>query len=297
MTHLTLVVLAAGLGSRYGGLKQLDGFGPWQETLLEYGVYDAIQAWFDRIVFIIRETFAEEFRDRIGHAIEKKAQVTYVYQEMESFVPSVFSWIVADRQKPRGTAHALLVAKHVVTTPFAVINADDFYGRAAYLQIADFLQTSTPEQMGLVGYVLGNTISPYGAVNRGVCRVKNNTLVSIHEHLKISPEGEAFKDHEGVILAPDVVVSMNFRWFHLPFFDDIENEFSRFLESYVPEKGGEYFIPLAVDQYLSVHPGACEVMMSHDIWCGVTYPEDKPFVQEHITALVQKEIYPKRLRD
>lgn len=297
MSKLTLVVLAAGLGSRYGGLKQMNGFGPSNETLLEYGVYDAIQAWFEKVVFIIRESFAQEFKDRIWSKLSKKIEVTYVCQEIDAQVPEQFVWLIPDRQKPRGTAHAVLVARDVVTTPFAVINADDFYGRAAYLQIATFLHTSAPEDMWLVGYVLKNTISPYGAVNRGVCSVDAGKLVSVHEHLKINSQEGDFVDQEGIVVAPDTIVSMNFRWFHPSFFQAIEDWFIKFLSLYALQKKGEYFIPLTVDTYLQQHKWTCEVMMSHDIRCGVTYPEDNPFVQQHIGSLVKQWVYPEKLWD
>lgn len=291
---LTLVVLAAWMGSRYGGLKQLDEFWPHGETILEYSIYDALHAWFDHIVFIIREHFADAFQERIGKKIAQKAKISYVFQEKDSFFPSEYIGLLKNREKPRGTAHATLVAKVVVTTPFAVINADDFYGRDAFGQIASFLLSSEKETMGMVGYMLENTLSPYGSINRGVCSVENAMLVSVVERLKIQEKNDGnLYDEQWVIISRDSIVSMNFRWFHPSFFDALEAWFETFLQHY--SGSGEYFIPLVVDTLIAEKKAYCRVMMSHDQWCGVSYQEDKPFVQETIAGLHRQWVYPEQL--
>lgn len=291
---LSLVILAAWFGSRYGGLKQIDWFGPQQEPIILYSVYDALQAWFDHVVFVIREDFADLFVQHIGRYVEKVVRVSYVFQTKDAYVPIQYKNLISWREKPWGTAHATLVAKDVVSQPFAVINADDFYGRDAFLQIAWFLSTCTPEQIGMVGYVLKNTVSPFGSINRWVCEVKNNSLVSIIERLKIvMDEAWQFSNPECSHIDPLTPVSMNFWWFHQSFFWYIETHFEEFLETW--HGAWEYFIPLVVDRCLHDEHMNCKVMMSNDLWCGVSYQEDKPFVQESIAELHAKWVYPEQL--
>jgi UTP-glucose-1-phosphate uridylyltransferase len=296
MNKLTLVILAAGMWSRYGGLKQMDTFGPHDESLLEYGIYDALRAWFDKIVFVVREYFAEEFKTRIGNRIAQQIEVVYVYQEPTTLLPPEYTHLLESRQKPRGTAHAVLVTKDVVDSPFAVINADDFYGAHAYQQIATFLTSPHPQKMALVGYTLRNTLSPFGSVNRGVCAVHEGTLDHIVERIKIQKDDTwVLADELGTQFTGDEVVSMNFWWFYPAFFCTVEKWFGEFLASYIPEKGGEYFIPLVVDQLITDQQATCAVFQSEDFRCGVTNPEDKPFVQAHIADLVAKGAYPEKL--
>ncbi len=291
---LSLVVLAAWFWSRYGGLKQLDWFWPHQEPIILYSVYDAIQAWFDHIVFVIREDFAQAFRSTIWTLVEKEVRVTYVYQEKTAYLPLQQQHLVSSREKPWWTAHATLVAKEYVDTPFAVINADDFYGREAFFSLANYLKTISPQQMSMVGYIFKNTLSPFWSINRWVCEVSDRKLFSIQERLKITHGDDGlFRDQDGEIVNPDAVVSMNFWWFHPTFFAYLEQYFATFLDE--GQWVGEYFIPLVVDKCLQVHDMSCEVMMSHDQWCGVSYPEDKPFVQNTIAALHEKWVYPEQL--
>ncbi len=285
------------MGSRYGGLKQMDGFGPHEESLLEYSVYDAIRAGFDKVVFVIREYFADEFKARIGNRIAQSVEVVYVYQEANTLLPEIYTPLLAERQKPRGTAHAVLVAKEVIDTPFAVINADDFYGAHAYQQIATFLSNPHAERIALVGYTLRNTISPFGSVNRGVCATHDGVLDHIVERLKIKKNDQGvLEDESGTTFTGDEVVSMNFWWFYPEFFSAAEQWFTQFLSTYDPTKWGEYFIPLVVDQLITQQQATCAVYKSEDFRCGVTNPEDKPFVQSHIAELVKAGNYPEKLR-
>jgi hypothetical protein len=291
---LSLVILAAWFGSRYGGLKQLDWFWPHEEPIILYSIYDAIEAWFDHVVFVIREDFAELFKERIWRRVENKIRVSYVFQETTSYLPEKYAHLHPARQKPRWTAHAMLMAKDHIDQPFAVINADDFYGRDAYVQIAAFLQTITPDQMWMVGYVLKNTVSPFGSINRGVCEVKDGKLVSIVERLKINvDENGNYYNPETDFIDANALVSMNFWWFHPSFFEYTETYFEKFLEE--GEGSGEYFITLVVDICLRAYQMSCEVMMSTDQRCGVSYQEDKPFVQETIANLHATGVYPARL--
>jgi len=291
---LSLIVLAAWFGSRYGGLKQLDGFWPHEEPIILYSVYDAVQAWFDHIFFVIRKDFASEFKSSIGVLVEKKVRVTYVYQEKSMYVPEKYEHLIALREKPWWTAHATLVAKEYVDSPFAVINADDFYGREAFFLLVAYLKKITSEQMSMIGYVFENTLSPFWSINRWVCEVKDNKLISVKERLKISCGTDGcYRDQLWCEVRPSSPVSMNFWWFHPTFFVYLEEDFAQFLEE--GQWFGEYFIPLVVDTCLRKHSMSCEVMMSPDKRCGVSYQEDKPFVQQTIATLHDKGVYPEQL--
>lgn len=292
---LCLVVLAAWFGSRYGGLKQIDWFGPQDEPIILYSVYDAIQAWFDHVVFVIREEFAEEFQKAIWSKIASAVRVSYVYQRIESCLPEEFHALIDGREKPWWTAHAMLVAKEVVDSPFAVINADDFYGRDGFNTMAAYLQTIPEHHIGMIGYVFINTVSPFWAINRWVCDVADNgTLVSITERLHIHKTAEGvYCDEQWTPIPPKSPVSMNFWWFHPSFFLYVTLYFKEFLATTWGR--GEYFIPLVVDKVIDGHGYVCDVMMSHDQRCGVSYQEDKPFVQQTIAALHKQWVYPDNL--
>lgn len=289
----TLLVLAAWLGSRYGWLKQMDWFGPSGETILEYSVYDAIKAWFDHVVFVIREEFAEAFDKQIGSKIKGHAKVTYVYQSLDACVPDGFT--TDHREKPWGTSHALLVAKDVVKTPFAVINADDRYGNHSYQQMMNYLNKYCDAQTCLMlGYVLRKTLSKHGSVNRGICQVDNsNNLLGVVEHLNISSHGDTTAiDGDGVVLPIDSIVSMNFRWFHPSIFSFLQEQFESFLSQYGEDSKREFFIPLLVDVFITEAEGDCKVFACKDDWCGVTNPEDKPHVQVKFTQMSEAWLYP-----
>lgn len=291
----TLVVLAAGMWSRYGWLKQIDWFWPNNEPILLYSIYDAVYAWCTHIVFVIREEFHEAFHEAIWKKVPTSIRVSYVYQTITSMLPKEYIHLAEWREKPRGTAHATLVARDVVQGPFAVINADDFYGRDAFVQIATFLTTCTPHDIGMVGYVLKNTLSPYWSINRWVCAVQWGQLEKVTEHLKIQQQEDGkLYDEQGMYINHDAVVSMNFWWFHQSFFEGLYDWFVHFLNTYTGK--GEYFIPTVVDTLIHTWKKVtCKVLMSDDQRCGVSYQEDKPFVQSSIAALHAAWVYPEQL--
>lgn len=293
---LTLLVLAAGMWSRYGGLKQVDNFGPQGETLLEYSVYDAMKAWFTKVVFVIREEFAELFQQHVGDKLKDHITVEYVYQDITSLVPQGFD--TSHRMKPRGTAHAVLVAKDHLTTPFAVINADDYYGARSYHQIANFLRNNEdPTRFSLVGYVLEKTLSENGSVNRGVCTVEDNHLVSIEEHLGIIRKDQrAIQDQNGKVLSPDTIVSMNFFGFHPVLLQEFEEQFALFLQEHWTDPKKEFYIPMVCDTLISQGKSVCDVLISQDYRCGVTYPDDKPYVAGLLRKFIEANTYPAKLR-
>ncbi len=281
------------MGSRYGGLKQLDPMGPNGETLLDFSITDAIKAGFKKVVFVIRRDFADEFKANVGARHADKIEVEYAFQELTD-LPAGFS-VPDGRVKPWGTAHAIRAARDVVSDPFVAINADDYYGRDAYQRIVDFL-TANPDldasQCAMVGYPIRNTLSPHGSVNRGVCRIDNNLLQTVEEHVNIS-------DSDGVIrgenLAGDVVeipesalVSMNFWAFSEDFFEVLESHFTDFLKARGEEMKSECYIPTVVDERIQSGATRCVVLPTNGEWFGVTYPEDKPAVQKRLAALLAK---------
>lgn len=290
----TLIVLAAGMGSRYGGLKQLDPMGPAGETVLDYSVFDAIRAGFDRVIFVIREDFAEAFRDGIGARFADRIKVDYAFQSLhdlpEPFVPP------AERTKPWGTSHAILAARHLIDSPFAVINADDFYGRDAYARAAGFLSTITPSQSGLVAYPLRNTLSDHGQVNRGICEVSAGILKSVEEVLRIGQEENGSVTGEWLDgtrreVSPDAPVSMNFWVFPAEFIVALEAEFLNFLSTGIGVTG-ECYIPTVVDSLIRQGKTTCHVIETDASWFGVTYPEDKQPVVDSIRSLIAAREYP-----
>lgn len=291
----TLLILAAGMGSRYGGLKQVDGMGPAGETILEYSIFDALRAGFGKVVFIIRHDIEQEFREKVGKRIESHAEVEYAFQELDT----ALGWLPNPpaRQKPWGTAHAILAAKDHLDVPFAVINADDFYGPAAYQALSSFLiHECSPTLYGMVGYQLENTLSENGSVSRGVCAVDNEGFLSaINERTKIErfPEGIFyFEGEERFELAPKTPVSMNFWGFHPSILPEIEIQFRSFVEANQENPKSEFFIPLIVSQLLETEKIKLKVLNSDAQWIGVTYPEDKPLVQNALTDMTTHNTYP-----
>lgn len=290
----TLIVLAAGMGSRYGGLKQLDPMGPAGETVLDYSVFDAIRAGFDRVIFVIREDFAEAFHDGIGARFADRIKVEYAFQRIddlpEPFIPPV------ERTKPWGTSHAILATRHLVDSPFAVINADDFYGRDAYVRASGFLATITTRQCGLVAYPLQNTLSDHGQVNRGICEVASGVLESVEEVLRIGREMDAsitgeYLDGNRRTIAPNTLVSMNFWVFPADFMAALVEEFSKFLSTSIGMIG-ECYIPSVVDSLIRQGKMTCHVIETDASWFGVTYPEDKQPVVDAIRGLIVAGEYP-----
>ncbi len=295
----TLLVLAAGMGSRYGGLKQLDPMGPNGETVLDYSVFDAIRAGFDRVIFVIREDFAEAFREGIGSRFSDRITVEYAFQKLDDLpsphVPS------PSRTKPWGTTHAIRAARHLTTDPFAVINADDFYGRDAYAKAAEFMTRIPPGNCGMIGYPLKNTLSDHGQVNRGVCEVsEESVLSSVEEYLKIGREPNGKVTGEGLDgerreISEAAPVSMNFWIFTPEFMDDLEDEFLEFIKENSGKETGESYIPTVVDSLIRQGKTTCKVLETSSSWFGVTYPEDKELVVASIRGLIAAGDYPQSL--
>ncbi len=296
----TLLVLAAGMGSRYGGIKQIEGFGPSGETILEYSIYDAIRAGFGKIVFIVRD----DIRDAVNAIVEPglRGRVAYEFaiQNGVRFVPERFQ--NTGRTKPWGTGHAVLCASDVINTPFAVINADDFYGPESFRNMADFLIFNTdPNHHSMVGYELGNVLSEHGTVSRGVCEVDGNGyLTGINERLKVGWSNGKIVHRDGdteyELQATDAV-SMNFWGFKPGYFEITQKLFEDFLEINSGSASTEFFIPIGVQHIIDNGIGTFSVLKGGTTWFGVTYPEDKPIVQDSLNRLLDQGVYPRNLWD
>ena len=291
----TLLILAAGMASRYGGMKQIEAFGPDGETIMDYSIYDAIRAGFGKIVFIIREEFAEQFKDIFEPKLKGKIETAYVYQDMDAHLNGYER--PADRTKPWGTAHAVLCAKGVINEPFAVINADDFYGRDSFEKAAEFLHTDcSSNHYAIIGYQLKQTLSEYGTVNRGVCSTDNEGhLNSVVERLNISYKNGVVTCDDGLTpkeLDVNTIVSMNFWCFHPSIFDYSEKLFATFLEKRGAEPKSEFFIPIVADDFMHDGGGKIEIIPTNAIWFGVTYKEDAPAVRKAIDMLLEQGEYP-----
>lgn len=299
MSAPTLVILAAGMASRYGSMKQTEGFGPSGETIMEYSIYDAIRAGFGKVVFIIRADFAEAFKAVIEPKLAGKIETAYVFQSLDKFTEGYS--IPQERTKPWGTAHALLCTKGVVNEPFAVINADDYYGQAAFEEAYTFLKTTCSEkEYCILGYELANTLSENGTVSRGVCSLDDaGYLTSIKERTKIyRKEGDGIVyEEEGVEtpLAEDTRVSMNFMCFAPGFIDLCEAEFKLFLTKEGQALKSEFYIPFVAGRFKELNLGAVKVIPTNAKWFGVTYKEDAPEVKASIDALIDAKVYPTNL--
>jgi len=296
----TLLVLAAGMGSRYGGLKQMDPMGPNGETVLDYSVYDAIRAGFGRVVFIIRKDFADAFKQGVGARFADRIQVDYAFQSLED-LPAGFS-IPEARNKPWGTAHAVRAARHLVKDSFAVINADDFYGRDAYQKAAAFLQDSRRDHgmahYAMVGYPLVNTLSDHGDVNRGICTCNDEGLLNgVEEYVKIEREADGIVRGNALDGTRRQVcevspVSMNFWAFSHDFITHLETEFTEFLTNFGHLEKSECYIPTVVDALIRAGKADCMVLNTTSHWFGVTYPDDKQHVVASIRKLIETGDYP-----
>ena len=297
-----LLVMAAGLGSRYGGLKQLDKIGPNGEIILELSSYDAIKAGFEKIIFILRTEIVEDFKELIGNKLSQFAEIEYVIQDINN-IPEGFN-IPTDRVKPWGTGHAILCAKDIVKSPFLVINADDYYGQESFKLMYDYLSTNTEENHhAMVGYKLKNTLSENGHVARGICTVEDGELKEIVERTKIIKRDEsAFyteDEKEWIELDYNSIVSMNMWGFMNSIFEITEEGFKNFLQNNLnnnPLKA-EYFIPLVVSDLINSGKGKVKVINSKDKWYGVTYQEDKALVKEAIERMIDEGKYKKNLWD
>lgn len=294
----TLLVLAAGMGSRYGGLKQIDPIGPSNETIIDYSIHDAIEAGFGKIVFVIRESFEEEFKAIFNSKLTGKIEVDYVNQEIEK-VPDGITFN-KEREKPWGTGHAILIAKDCINEPFAVINADDYYGAEAFTTIADYLSnTITDQEYCMVGYQLANTISENGSVSRGVCETNENdhlTTVVERTHIEKLEDGIAYKENEQWVSLPaDAIVSMNFWGFTPQLFEHLESQFVTFLKEKGDQLKSEFFIPSVVANIIHDGKTKVKVLKSDAQWFGVTYREDKEKAIDAIGKLIEKGAYPSSL--
>jgi UTP-glucose-1-phosphate uridylyltransferase len=297
MTSPTLLVLAAGMGSRYGGLKQIDSVGPSGETIVDYSIYDALRAGFAKVVFVIRKDIQQSFRLTVGTRFEKHVDVKYVFQELDKLPPE-FS-VPAGRTKPWGTLHAVLMASDTINEPFAVINADDFYGAESYRSLARYLQ-SDPLNYSMVGFVLRNTLSDFGPVSRGVCQVDGNDfLQGIVELTNIMRDGAHAMntDATGRVtkLSGDEVVSMNMWGFGPHIFEQLREMFQEFLGRCGSDLSSESYLPSAVNELVLAGRAHVRVLRTNDLWCGITYREDHPRVVERISQLIRDGFYPKRL--
>ncbi|MHB9140534.1 MAG: nucleotidyltransferase family protein [Paludibacter sp.] len=296
----TLFVLAAGMGSRYGGLKQLDGLGPNGETIMDYSIYDAIKAGFGKVVFVIRTSFEKDFKAVVVDKFKDLIDTDIVFQEISN-VPEGSTYI-PEREKPWGTNHAVLMGKDVIKEPFAVINADDFYGQESFAILADFLRSVEGKQNKycMVGYHVGNTLSESGAVSRGVCVVdENNLLKNVVERTHIEEKGGTifYLDEKGeeVSIQANTPVSMNMWGFTPDYFDYSLDYFKEFLAENGQKLKSEFYIPLAVNNLIVKHKAACKVLDTPSKWFGVTYAEDRSQVVLKINELVRKGIYPEKL--
>ena len=296
-TETALVILAAGMASRYGSMKQIEGFGPGGETIIDYSIYDAIRVGFKKIVFIIRKEFAENFKSIFDPKLKSLVEVEYVYQELEMFTEGVA--IPSERKKPWGTAHAVLCAMELVDQPFAVINADDFYGFDAFEKANNFLSSEcTPNNYAIIGYDLVKTLSEHGTVNRGVCRVdEQGNLVTITERINVSRQGDHIVCDDGKEpreLPLHTGASMNFWCFDPSIFEYTQKKFREFIEKNIHDPKAEFFIPIVADQFIQ-DGGTIKVVRTHTPWFGVTYKEDAPEVAKKLNELVDKREYPPRL--
>lgn len=296
----TLFVLAAGMGSRYGGLKQLDGLGPNGETIMDYSIYDAVNAGFGKLVFVIRKSFENDFREKIVSKYEKKIPVELVFQELdmlpEGFTPH------PDRVKPWGTNHAVMMGKEVINEPFAVINADDFYGRESFRVLSDFLSTleKSENRYCMVGYRVGNTLSESGTVARGVCETdENGNLTGVVERTQVMRvDGKvSYKDENGQWVAIDdnTPVSMNMWGFTPDYFRYSDQYFVQFLKENAENIKAEFFIPLLVNHLIVTGTVTVKVLDTPSKWFGVTYAEDRPEVVARLKRLADEETYPSPL--
>lgn len=294
----TLLILAAGMGSRYGGLKQLDPMGPNGETVLDYSVFDALRGGFGKVVFVIRRDFEEEFKSKVGSKFDQKVPVEYAFQDLND-LPEGFS-VPEGRVKPWGTTHAVLAAEQNIKEPFAMINADDFYGHDAFAKLAANLQTLQPKdgkaQYSMVGFQLRNTLSEHGSVARGVCTSTDGKLASVTEMTKIYKTETGARNDENpdkpVELTGNELVSMNFWGFTPELFPQLKEAFVDFLKEHGSDPKSECYVPKVVDLLIKAGKADVEVLETSSSWFGVTYPEDKAVVVSSIRALTEKGEYP-----
>ena len=295
---MTLLILAAGMGSRYGGLKQIDPITENGEFIIDFSVYDAIVSGFDKIVFVIKEENLEIFRDTIGKRFEHKVKVEYAFQSIDD-LPAGYK-APEGRQKPWGTAQAVLAARNIIDEPFAVINADDFYGRSAYASLASHLSGAKKSDYCMIGYILGNTLTENGTVSRGICQVDGGYLTDVVECTKISRDGDTavYDDGDSLHKIPlDSIASMNCWGFTPDIFDKISVGFKAFLDENGKELKKEYYLPFAVKEIMDKKECTVKMYSSMDPWYGVTYKEDRESVVNSLAKLLNDGIYPNKLNE
>jgi len=302
MSKPALIVMAAGMGNRYGGLKQVDPVGPSGELLMDYSIYDALRAGFGKIIFVIRRDFEEEFRSRIGRRIGEKTDTSYVFQELDN-IPAGPA-VPDNRKKPWGTGHAVLCARREVPGNFAVINADDFYGAGAFVLLSDYLSDATGRpgtgNYCIVCYTLENTLSDHGHVSRGVCTLKNGNLDTITEIKKIrkGEDGVFFMDpktEEWISMDPGSMVSMNIFGYTPDFYDELEARFKSFIAANRNNPDSEFYLPLVTGELVTEGRAEVKALPTTEKWLGVTYREDRPEVEKGIAGLVKSGVYPEKL--
>lgn len=296
--NLSLLVMAAGMGSRYGGIKQIDGFGPNGETIMDYSLFDALRAGFGQIVFVVRQEILDTVKEMFLPKLERKADVHFVIQSLDRFVPSKYG--VVERKKPWGTTHAMLCGKEVIKGPFCVINADDFYGRDAFASLAKFFQTAGPDEHAMVGYTLKNVLSDHGSVSRGVAEERDaegflkvlNELAKIVKH-----DGKIYSQEDGKEreLHPSLPVSMNCWGFQSGIFPLAEKMFHDFVDKNIQNPSAEFYIALLVNEMIRQKTGRVRIVDGGNTWFGVTYKEDKQAVSGKIQELINAGVYPGRL--
>lgn len=289
----TLLIMAAGLGSRYGGDKQVDGIGPHGEMLMQYSIYDAVKAGFDKLVFVIKPTY-KEIIDKLCSGLSG-VEVACVYQDFDS-IPAFYK-VPADRVKPFGTVHAVLSASDVIDEPFAVINADDFYGRDAFIKLHERLLTLSVVEGAMVAYRLKNTVSLNGSVTRGICLVEDGALASVKETYSIVVDKDGvISDGEGGVLDGESLVSMNMWGFHASVLENMKEEFDAFLRT-IPDGDikAEYALPTMVDKLISCGKLRVDVLSTDAVWFGVTYREDRDYVAGELEKLHESGVYPEKI--
>lgn len=291
MSKLTLVILAAGMGSRYGGVKQMEGLGPDNEVLLDYSVYDAIRAGIEKVVIVIRPEMEADFRERVSRRFENKVEVAFAYQSLDN--------MPADRVKPMGTGHALLCAAECVEGPFGVINADDFYGVSSFQLLADSLKELDSNSGVLVGFRLGNTLSASGAVSRAVCQADSEgKLTHIQEHTRIFEDGDEIVSDCGNTISTldaDTPVSLNLWGFPKEFFPVVKEQFEQFFNSMEDPLKDEFYLPSSVFSWIQNNGANVHLTQSNETWLGLTYPNDKDDAKEKLAKMVEADIYPASL--
>ena len=294
----TLLILAAGIGSRYGGVKQMDQIGPSGESIIDYSIFDAIRAGFGKVVFVLNPKIIEDFKSIYEPRLKGKIETEFILQELHNIPEGIpFN---PERIKPWGTGHAVLVAKDYINEPFAVINADDFYGRHAYSLITDFLVNLENDEAkyAMVGYKLKNTLSENGTVSRGVCQANDGLLTDVVERTSIIRKGNDIvfnDDGNDMLIDEDSVVSMNFWGFTPKYFEQSERDFRIFIKKNSNQLKAEFYIPSVVNNLIESGEATCNVLTSNDQWFGVTYQEDKPVTIEKVRRLVEDGVYPENL--